>query len=160
MPATPEATTNLFIAAAGNPTPKHNSMPKEVSPTARNNSLPANKVSPAASASSATIDDVGCDWHTHLHSVLLWDRLNWTAKLTTALKLQLQRGVAEIWTHRTGSKNNRKFVIKCKKCSEMVAVQYSPSKLENERDDVYERLLQVFDFLKMKRPEIDEVREV
>ena len=91
---------------------------------------------------------------------MLWDRLNWTAKLTTTLKLQLQRGVAEIWSHRTGSKNNRKFVIKCKKCSEMVAVQYSPSKLENERDDVYERLLQVFDFLKMKRPEIDEVREV
>ena len=99
------------------------------------------------------IEDAGsaefASWYSHIDSVLFWNRLNWSEAITTKMKQHMRRGVGQILVWRSGSSNNRLFVIKCKVCDASSAVLYPPHKQSSKVDT---EILEIFDFLKMERP--------
>ena len=88
-------------------------------------------------------------WTAHIDSCVFWDKLNWSNDIRNVIKPHMHRGVAEILVNKSGSRNNRMFVFRCRLCNESAAVQYAPWM---KQAYVHTRILQVFDFLKLERP--------
>ena len=79
--------------------------------------------------------------------------INWSELIKAALKDPLALGQLELWAHRRkGAHNNRKFVIRCLTCNEMVKVQYPPHYAGGDRDDELDQTDQGFQSLNVHSP--------
>ena len=66
------------------------------------------------------------------------------------VKVQLDRGVAEVWAYHKASVDHRMFILKCKSCNEMSAVRYRPF----NNAEVHAGIIQGFEFLKLEGPSL------
>ena len=93
-------------------------------------------------------DNLG-QWQSHIDSTLFWNRTNFSGAIVNSLTPPMLDGVAELLCHRTGSANNRKFIIRCRTCNTCAAILYGPNDTE---DDKHRRLQQVLQFLRVSKP--------
>ena len=90
------------------------------------------------------------NWNSHIDAVLFSDKLDWSMHIMEGMKKAMNREYGDIHVCRSGSRNNRSFMFKCKTCQEAVCVQYGKSCTSA---DIQTQILQVFDFLRLERPQ-------
>ena len=69
-----------------------------------------------------------CTLVQHIHSTLFRYKRKMGQPLFDRVKVQLDRGVAEVWAYHKASVDHRMFILKCKTCNEMSAIHYRPWK--------------------------------
>ena len=89
------------------------------------------------------------NWNSHIDSVVFSDKLDWSMRIMEGMRKAMLREYGDIHVCRSGSRNNRSFMFKCKTCQEAACVQYRPSCTSA---DVQTKILQLFDFLRLERP--------
>ena len=137
--------------------PSSNSLPQELGATCdwhgTGNIDPNNvELIDCCYAERTQSDEYG-NWHNHIDAVLFWKKKHWPAAILDTFKPRLRDGRGRIFLHRSGSANNRMFLFQCKKCFAGAAVYYPPWKQTNNQTKVEAELFEVFDFLKLHRPE-------
>ena len=90
------------------------------------------------------------NWNSHIDAVVFSDKLDWSMRIMEGMRKAMLREYGDIHVCRSGSRNNRSFMFKCKTCQEAVCVQYGKSCTSA---DIQTQILQVFDFLRLERPQ-------